>query len=155
MLSTPPAFVLSQDQTLMFNPSLTSRSLSHARQSAPPLPVRECLTQFFLTVLRSSKAPSSAPAASGSPPIRALFSVSFSRFARRRGALGFHRLAPDSLDIIAKHVMICQHFFGQNQRDNQTLFLRQIPEKSREKRQKSRPFRPKTRTFFALFLFIV
>ena len=36
VLSTPPAFVLSQDQTLMFNPSLTSDQLRNQLAKANP-----------------------------------------------------------------------------------------------------------------------
>ena len=61
VLSTPPAFVLSQDQTLMFNPY---RSASHS-------PKRSARTAFTLSESDCSFL---------------FFSVSFSRFVAARGA---------------------------------------------------------------------
>ena len=53
VLSTPPAFVLSQDQTLMFNPYPQRFAYSRpARQSRPLSPIRQGVSLFQnLTVL--------------------------------------------------------------------------------------------------------
>ena len=54
VLSTPPAFVLSQDQTLMFDLSRSSLPLHPARQSLPQPPLTRCLLSQNLTVLVAS-----------------------------------------------------------------------------------------------------
>ena len=57
MLSTPPAFVLSQDQTLMFNPFLASRFLSSCSPKHSPFPRKPSvyslrnLTVYYLDLL--------------------------------------------------------------------------------------------------------
>ena len=55
VLSTPPAFVLSQDQTLMFNPP-QARFLSASGSPKPSAshPLARCLLSQNLTVLRAS-----------------------------------------------------------------------------------------------------
>ena len=78
VLSTPPAFVLSQDQTLMFDLSRTRFRFPSARQSLAKPPLLRCLLSQNLTVLVASALRLSAKNARSSS-----FSVSFSRFARR------------------------------------------------------------------------
>ena len=51
VLSTPPAFVLSQDQTLMFNPYLPSGTLRFDSPKPPLLPPRRASLSQNLTVL--------------------------------------------------------------------------------------------------------
>ena len=78
VLSTPPAFVLSQDQTLMFDLSQGKSPLQKTRQSLPQPPFPCCLLSQNLTVLVASTLRLSAKSTRSSS-----FSVSFSRFARR------------------------------------------------------------------------
>ena len=102
VLSTPPAFVLSQDQTLMFNPSLTPPSRSGPRQRTLPFRLREHYSKIFLTVLRGAVPRFFAP--SGTPrsaPLRSLFSVSFSRFVPPPQAREKTARVCDSLMIIS------------------------------------------------------
>ena len=82
VLSTPPAFVLSQDQTLMFNPFHSVALLPSARQSLRFLTTSWRFTHRILTV--SISLPRSClPALFASPLDPVLVSsVSFSRFAR-------------------------------------------------------------------------
>ena len=78
VLSTPPAFVLSQDQTLMFDLSQEALPPRTTRQSRPQRPSSCCLLSQNLTVLVASIFHLSMKNARFSS-----FSVSFSRFARR------------------------------------------------------------------------
>ena len=83
VLSTPPAFVLSQDQTLMFNPFPFRQpySLRLAKASAF-LPASWRFTHRILTVLaRPHRSPLHRIVAAW--PRALVSSVSFSRFARR------------------------------------------------------------------------
>ena len=88
VLSTPPAFVLSQDQTLMFNPSQARSPALPARQSLPRASLACCLLSQNLTVLSS-------------------FSVSFSRFARRPA----HPRAQAAYAIISNSIPLVKCFF--------------------------------------------
>ena len=86
VLSTPPAFVLSQDQTLMFNPSPSPQSPLSARQSAPLPPFQRRFTHRILTLPQRLPLPASAfrpPTAPRAWLCASLsrLSVSFSRFA--------------------------------------------------------------------------
>ena len=78
VLSTPPAFVLSQDQTLMFDLSQEALPPRTTRQSRPQRPSSCCLLSQNLTVLVASIFPLSMENTRFSS-----FSVSFSRFACR------------------------------------------------------------------------
>ena len=93
VLSTPPAFVLSQDQTLMFNPSPLPRPL-YSLRLAKASPFALTLPWRFNSKISDCFAARLPPDHSRSPPLFPsgllrsakalflLFSVSFSRFVR-------------------------------------------------------------------------
>ena len=86
VLGTPPAFVLSQDQTLMFNP--------HPITGANRL-------SAFLT--RSE---------SDCSLLCSLFSISFSRIAVPARPLALARAPRDNIDYYTHSDHFCQHFFS-------------------------------------------
>ena len=107
VLSTPPAFVLSQDQTLMFNPYPQLIAYSRpARQSRPLSPFRQGVSLFQnLTVIDAS---SRLPALFVDLFLyKMTFSVSFSRIA----LLSFASLATTSR-IISKGLHFVNPLFS-------------------------------------------
>ena len=108
VLSTPPAFVLSQDQTLMFNPYPQLIAYSRpTRQSRPLSPFRQGVSLFQnLTVIDAS---SRLPALFVDLFLyKMTFSVSFSRIA----LLSFASLATTLNIISANHPFVNTFFLS-------------------------------------------
>ncbi len=133
VLGTPPAFVLSQDQTLVFNPShrasLRFRSLPGAPASAP-----RAAKLFGIFAVSLTAGPRSVFRPPRNPTLRSFllarfsFSVSFSRFGPLcLPSRPFPSVPRASLYRLSKTSDPVKHFFEEIRKKFLEIFYRLLP----------------------------
>ena len=140
MLSTPPAFVLSQDQTLVFNPLILVVPVCTGPQKSKTHFRIDCRSSLsfcivFKILARSLAGPT--PAAFGVPAL--------CRMCRPSRALGY----------LIMRFGVCQQVFCKFFRENSKFFTtpnvrfqrQKIVRKNPEKRRETAPFRSPVRPF--------
>ena len=115
VLGTPPAFVLSQDQTLVFNPSMSQSKFPFRFPFPSTLNSSESSLSFAASPASLPLPPPGFPFRSASPRLLSscafLSSVSFSRFGPLPRSGSFRTLSRASLDRIPNFSLPVNPFF--------------------------------------------